>query len=573
MSSDSRPNRVRFVAFLVAAFAFRLFYGLSMPFWFEDERQVYLIGLRSFARGLWPYFGADVVWTGGQLPGALQGMLIRWPLSIWPVPEAPVVLLNLLSFSALAFFAWYLCRRLPDVPRWLVWCALFTLPWTLNFSTHVTNVSYVLPGAIAFFVGFFEATPALSRRILPFSLAWFLMGLGLLFVVQIHMSWVLLPPYVAVAALAVAFGRSPSSPAPRGRAIPIASLSFVGGAAVTGWLLVPTLLRYGIGAASAAGALEFHAQSPWGILTTAARVLSFSSFEINRFLGQSRAERLLLLLHTPSMVPFVALAGIAGVVQPIWMVVSFFKRAQADDTGWRHVRVLMVATIALVYVDYFFSVRGPQAHAFYVVFPVSALFAATCWQVWARANPGRWRGWERIAAAVIVAGVVMHAGLAIDRWPRASLYTHRDVVAAAIEQRNDRFIGDRRDTVIEQVDHRPRALDAVAEPDAFLAAQPEHDLQVSTATWRRGPFDVSTFDVSLTNRSAITAWSDVRYETSYAGAQGEVLATRQGVLKHILEPGETRVWTDLADDFAPAGTTSATIAIIGGERAIPARRR
>ena len=42
-----------------------------MPFWFEDERQVYLIGLQSFARGEWPYFGADVVWTGGQVPGAL----------------------------------------------------------------------------------------------------------------------------------------------------------------------------------------------------------------------------------------------------------------------------------------------------------------------------------------------------------------------------------------------------------------------------------------------------------------------------------------------------------------------
>jgi len=67
MSSPSRPSRALIVSFLLAAFAFRLFYGLSMPFWLEDERQVYLIGLRSFARGLWPYFGADVVWTGGQL--------------------------------------------------------------------------------------------------------------------------------------------------------------------------------------------------------------------------------------------------------------------------------------------------------------------------------------------------------------------------------------------------------------------------------------------------------------------------------------------------------------------------
>jgi hypothetical protein len=62
-----------------------------MPFWFEDERQVYLIGLQSFARGEWPYFGADVVWTGGQVPGALLGWLIRLPLAMWPAPESPIV--------------------------------------------------------------------------------------------------------------------------------------------------------------------------------------------------------------------------------------------------------------------------------------------------------------------------------------------------------------------------------------------------------------------------------------------------------------------------------------------------
>jgi hypothetical protein len=66
------------------AFAFRLAYGLTSNFWTEDERQIYLIGLRSFARGEWPYFGADVVWTGGSLPGAMQGLLICWPLSVCP---------------------------------------------------------------------------------------------------------------------------------------------------------------------------------------------------------------------------------------------------------------------------------------------------------------------------------------------------------------------------------------------------------------------------------------------------------------------------------------------------------
>src|SRR5688572_27515771 len=122
----NRPPWFTTVALLVTAFALRLMYGLSSPFWFEDERQVYLIGLRSFARDEWAYFGVDVGGGNGrQLPGALQAMLVRWPLEIWPAPEAPFVLLNLLSVVALAALAWYFIRRFPDVPRWLVAGLLF----------------------------------------------------------------------------------------------------------------------------------------------------------------------------------------------------------------------------------------------------------------------------------------------------------------------------------------------------------------------------------------------------------------------------------------------------------------
>ena len=208
MTRHGQPNWIVAIALLAAAFAFRLWYGLSMPFWFEDERQVYLIGLESFARGEWPYFGADVVWTGGQVPGALLGMLIRTALAVWPIPESPAILLNILSFSALACFAWYLTRRLVDVPRWLIWSALLTLTWTLNFSAHVVNPSYVLTGATAFFIGFLEGFPATRRGIVPLMPAWALMGAGLCFVMQIHMSWVLLPPYVAAAAIGLLFSRN-----------------------------------------------------------------------------------------------------------------------------------------------------------------------------------------------------------------------------------------------------------------------------------------------------------------------------------------------------------------------------
>src|SRR6476660_300087 len=116
---DRRPWL--FAAALFGLFALRLYFGLSSHFFAEDESQIFLIGLRYYATGRWPYFGPDVVWTLSEIPGALQGLLVGAPLALVPVPEAPSVVVNLLSFGALAMLSWYITRRVPSVPRWLVW--------------------------------------------------------------------------------------------------------------------------------------------------------------------------------------------------------------------------------------------------------------------------------------------------------------------------------------------------------------------------------------------------------------------------------------------------------------------
>src|SRR3954454_16297662 len=92
---------------LAACFAFRLWFGLSREFFFEDETQIFLMGLRYYATGEWPYFGPDVVWTRSEIPGALQPLLVGLPLRVAPYPEASYVLLSLVSFGALVFFARY----------------------------------------------------------------------------------------------------------------------------------------------------------------------------------------------------------------------------------------------------------------------------------------------------------------------------------------------------------------------------------------------------------------------------------------------------------------------------------
>ena len=123
---------------LFGIFMARLTFGLGSEFWSEDERQTFLIGLRAFARGAWPFFGPDVVWTQSRIPGALEGLLIAVPLALARVPEAPFVLLNILSFAALVALAEAVSHR-TRLPRWLVCIWVLTLPWTVHFSAHIVN--------------------------------------------------------------------------------------------------------------------------------------------------------------------------------------------------------------------------------------------------------------------------------------------------------------------------------------------------------------------------------------------------------------------------------------------------
>ena len=548
------PSRrvIAWTTTLALAFALRLAYGLGSMFWTEDERQIFLIGLASYARGGWPHFGADVVWTGSRLPGALQALLVRVPLDVWHAPEAPFVFLNLLSFGALGLFAWYCRRRLPDLPAWFVWGGLLLLPWTMNFSTHVVNTSYILPGAIVFFVGFFEAAPAFRLGAIRRPLAWAMMGAGVGFLAQIHMSWVLTPAYAAYAAL--------DTWRRERRALWPSLASGASGAAVTGSLLVPTLVRFGWRAGGVDSTVQFHLQPPQDLAAIAARFLSFPSFETSRFIGLDTAERLLFLWREPWVIPFAVVVLVAGVAQPVLLAWLWFRRGDAD---WTRMKWLSLATVLWIYASFFFSVRGPLAHAFYVVFPVAALYAFYAWR-WV-AGPRLWR----VAAVVLVSGVAVYVGVIAWYGPRRSLYRDRALVQAAIDIPNDRLLGDRRESVVEPIDHTPRPLDRV-EPEAYLRANALDDLVLVGADWSPAVLGrVSRFVVTIENRGRASAYVDMRLRTTYADRGGAVLAERRGVIKDVLEPGRRTVWPDLTDGLVPAGASSAHLVLESAEQVIP----
>jgi hypothetical protein len=434
--SQKGKRRLVISSLLSLAFLFRLAFGLCSEFWFEDEKQIYLIGLKFYSTGQWPYFGPDVTNTI-QIPGALQGLMVGLPFYVLRIPEAPYILLNVISFAALCFFAWYCTKRLPDIPKWIVWTWLLTAPWTLNLSTHILNPSYVLAGAILFFVGVLETYPGLRRDLIPVNWANLMMGLGLCWVMQFHLSWVILLPFVLVS-LYFQFRE-------QGRGILRSLFWLAGGAALTGSFIVPTYLKFGFagGRGGTTSVLQFNREnilSQWNVAEgILGRFLSLASYEVPRFIGGNTSSRLLFMKNNPWLIPFIVFVGIVGLAQPVALIVLWFRKKHSQR-DWKAFKYLTLATVCLLYAGFAFSFRAPHSHTLIVTFPVVMLYSFYCWGEFLKSPR-----WQKFAAVFLICGIVFSAGLAYDNFRRRSLYVDRETPKAAIETRNYHLLGERRE--------------------------------------------------------------------------------------------------------------------------------
>jgi hypothetical protein len=546
-------RRWRIALILAACFLFRLFFGLSREFFFEDQTQIFLLGFRYYATAAWPFFGPDVVWTRSEIPGALQALLVGLPLRVLAIPESPFVLLNLLSFAAICALAWYACAQLPQAPRWLIWGWFLTMPWTIEFSAHMINTSYILAPAVVFFIGFFEAAPAFSLRRLPPAAAFGMMGLAMIWLLQIHMSWPLLIPFAAGAWIS---RRSDGL-----RALAIDAAAFVAAALIPGALLLPTLARFGPQAGSGGVLRNLHPHwvNPWIVVTTLARFLSFASLEISRFIATDGAKRLEFFNRHPWLAPLAIVVGVVGVVQPVWMLIDACRPVRQWPSAmprskWAALRLLLAASVLLVYASYWVVMEPPQAHAFYVLAPIAFMFAAFWWTL---VDSPRAR---QIAAGVLALSVAFHAGLAWAQAPEVSLYRNREVVATAVRLKEPEMFAHRRDFA---VDGGPMTLSDPSRP-----YDPTRDFQVLTSAHRAGPGGSLHWTITVQNRSAVVAFRDPLYVATYLDDRDVVVDQRHERLKDIFQPGETRT-IELNDGFAGPPFTKARIRIVAAEALLP----
>ncbi|MEI6765397.1 MAG: hypothetical protein WCM76_07125 [Bacteroidota bacterium] len=418
-------------AILLLLFGFRLGFGLCSEFWFEDEMQIYLIGLKFFSTGAFPFFGPDIVYTGSQIPGALQGLLVGLPFYVLPIPEAPYLLLNLLTFSALCLFAYWLNRRFTGIPWWFTWIWVLTCPWVMNLGTHVLNPSYVLPAAIIFFISFFEAVPVLSSGMLSKTKAYLLMGFSMIWIAQFHMSWVLLLPF-ALTALIVGMRDGWK------RTLIYCAL-MAGGFLLAGVTLIPTFMKYGLNGGSG-GSMHNIVFNPDNLkqgFTLLSRLLSFGSFEASRFLGSNTAARFAFIRDYWWASPFIIFAGIIGFAQALWLGISFFLKNPSPH--FKQVKILLIAAFVLTWASFVFSVKGPSSHTFYLMFPLVMIYSFYCWQNLFV------RKWFRILMVLLlVSGIVFHTTVGMENYKKRSMYVNRSIPVKAITEKNYKILGERR---------------------------------------------------------------------------------------------------------------------------------
>lgn len=422
---------------LFALFLARLAFGLCSEFWFPDELQIYLIGLKSYCLDAWPWFGPDVVYTRSQIPGALQGLLVGLPIFAMKMPESPLILLNLMSFGGCCLFAFFLKKHLPRLPSWVIYGWILTCPWTMGYGTRVVNPSYVLPFSMLFFTAFFDLAGTFGRPV--FSRKWMLFWLGLAVtcIWQLHMSWLLLGPFCGF----VFWKNRAVWWKFQAESMAIFALGlFIGG--LTLW---PTLLKFGFGGTGQN--LVFSPENWQSLPVVFSRFASFSSFEIPYWLGGSGEEKTAALHHLPWLWPIAGLLLVVGWAQVAVFGWAFFWKNRPLPTGdfesekaFSELKKITVATWILVWLSFFFSIKGPSSHTFYVVFPISMAWSLVVYERFFQSN--RW--WKTMFGGLLVANLLFHAGVGYHNFGVRSLYLDRPKIERAIESKNWEILGIRR---------------------------------------------------------------------------------------------------------------------------------
>jgi hypothetical protein len=144
-----------------------------------------------------------------------------------------------------------------------------------------------------------------------------------------------------------------------------------------------------------------------------------------------------LVDNWPLLLPGAAL-WIGGWVQAVTLLgVGFIRNNQ--EYAWNALRGLVLAVFGMVYVSFWFTVKQPLSHIYFVLFPLIMTYSCYCWMFFKKKEV-----WRTVAKTFVILGVIFHFGYALVVAPHDSIYPGREKIQKAIDAKDYRIFGERR---------------------------------------------------------------------------------------------------------------------------------
>ncbi|HRS54167.1 MAG TPA: hypothetical protein P5250_05635, partial [Bacteroidales bacterium] len=205
-------------------------------------------------------------------------------------------------------------------------------------------------------------------------------------------------------------------------------------------LIIPTFIKYGIsGTGGTELNLTFNFNNIKNLITILTRYFSLASYEIPYMLGANTHERLAILKNKLWLIPSAIFLLIIGWLQVVLFIMYIFKKPFTKE--FKTIKIITLVTFFIIFISFFFSVKGPSSHTFYLVFPLVLFYSFYCYNdIFFKYK----KHFNYLFLSIFILSFILYTGIIINNYYTKSLYKNRDKVKAAIEQQDYKILSRRR---------------------------------------------------------------------------------------------------------------------------------
>jgi len=354
----------------------------------EDEARIFEMTSAFYEGESLPTHGAAVVYSGTSIPGSLLALLAGVPL--WTTQGHPVgtaIAIACFNSWGVLMLYWVLAERLVCIPRLILGAWIFFSPWSLLMNSAV-NPHFLIPFSVAWLWSLLRLTDPGTKKTLP-SLV---LSASIVLMAQLHLS---AAAVAGTTALVWLFKKE-------SRPNWIAALAgiLLGGMTLIPWLSSPEIAS----SATEMGKntlLHGDLSRPFQFFS---RWLTFPTADVVRFItpGHGYSGLIPLLKTHPVLWAPAILALLGSLAIGVLGLRSFWKNSPQH----RFLIQICGTAVAVTSLLYFFSIKGPSAHTFWIWFPISFIPAAVALDQW------RWSRLQKaIAGLYLVSALLFSLGV------------------------------------------------------------------------------------------------------------------------------------------------------------------